>query len=106
MRRQTAYLMAAGMVVAGLSGGCSLGSMEKKVKDVTGRSDKTETRVELNSAGRKRLAALPGLTGADADKIVANRPYENRRDLVLKGVLSEAQFEKIKESVYVEQGKN
>ena len=80
--------------------------MEKKVKDVTGRSDKSETRVELNSAGRKRFAALPGLTGADADKIVANRPYGNRHNLVRKGVLSEAQFEKIKDSVYVEHGKD
>ena len=106
MRRRTAYLMAAGIVLAGLSSGCSLSSMEKKVKDVTGRSDKNETRVELNSAGRKRLAALAGFTAADADKIVANRPYENRRDLVRKGVVSEAQFEKIKDSVYVEHGKD
>jgi DNA uptake protein ComE-like DNA-binding protein len=101
-----AYLMAVGIVAAGLSNGCSLSSMEKKVKDVTGRSDKKETRVELNSAGRKRLAALPGLTAADADKIVANRPYESRRDLLRKGVLSEAQFEKMKDSVYVEHGKD
>jgi DNA uptake protein ComE-like DNA-binding protein len=106
MQRQTAYLMAVGMVVAGLSGGCSLSSMEKKVKDVTGRSDKNDTRVDLNSARRKRLDALPGLTEADADKIIASRPYENRRDLVRKGVLSEAQFEKIKDSVYVEHGKD
>jgi DNA uptake protein ComE-like DNA-binding protein len=106
MRKLTAYLMAVGMVVAGLSGGCSLSSMENKVKDVTGRSDKTETRVELNTAGRKRLAKLPGLTGADADKIIANRPYENRRDLLRKGVLSEAEFEKIKDSTYVAQGKD
>ena len=106
MRRQMTYVMAVGMVVAGLSGGCSLGSMEKKVKDVTGRSEKDETRVELNSARRKRLAALPGLTAADADKIIANRPYENKRDLVRKGVLSEAEFEKIKGSVYVEHGKD
>ena len=104
MRRQTAYLMAVGMVVAALAGGCS--SLENKVNAITGRSDKNATRVELNSAGRKRLAALSGLTGADADKIVANRPYQNRRDLVRKGVLSDAQFEKIKDSVYVEHGKD
>ena len=106
MRRQTAYLMAVCIVVAGLSGGCSLSSMEKKVKDETGRSDKHASHVELNNARRKQLAALPGLTGADADKIIANRPYENRRDLVRKGVLSEAQFDKIKDSVYVEHGKD
>jgi len=106
MRRSTAYLMAAGIVIAGLSSGCSLSSMEKKVKEETGRSDKSDSRVELNSAGRKRLAALPGLTGADADKIIANRPYETRRDLLKKGVLSEGQFEKVRDSVYVEHGKD
>ena len=74
------------------------------MKSVTGRSEKSETRVELNSAGRKRLAALPGLTAADADRIIANRPYENRRDLLRKGVLSEAQFQKVRDSVYVEHG--
>jgi len=102
MRRQTAYLIAVGVVVAGLSGGCS--SMEKKIKDVTGGSDKKETRVELNSAGRKRLAALPGLTVTDADSIVAHRPYQNRRDLVRKGALSESQFDKVRDLVYVEHG--
>jgi DNA uptake protein ComE-like DNA-binding protein len=106
MWRQTTYLMAVAMIVAGLSGGCSLSSMEKKAKEVTGQSDKTETRVELNSARRKRLAKLPGLTSADADKIIASRPYENRRDLLRKGVLTEAQFERIKDSVYVEHGKD
>ena len=102
MARHPAFVIALAMVLAGASGGCSLSSMEKKVADVSGK----ETRVELNTAGRKRLAALPGLTGADADKIVANRPYQTRRDLVRKGALSEAQFEKIKDSVYVEHGKD
>ena len=106
MRTQIACLLATGVVLATLSGGCSLSSMEKKAKEVTGRSDKSDNRVELNSAGRKRLAELPGLTPADADKIIANRPYENRRDLVRKNVLSEAQFEKMKDSVYVAHGKD
>ena len=44
MRRPTAYLMAAGIVLAGLSSGCSLSSMEKKVKSETGQSDKSDSR--------------------------------------------------------------
>jgi DNA uptake protein ComE-like DNA-binding protein len=105
VRRATIYVMMVALALAGLSSSCSLGSMEKKYNDITGRSDKKETRVELNSARRKQLAALPGLTNTDADKIIAGRPYEKRRDLVGKGVLSEGQFEKIRDSVYVEHGK-
>jgi len=104
MRERVAYLIALAVLAAGPSG-CSLSSLENAVKGDVGSAGKKETRVELNSAGRKRLAALPGLTGADADKIVANRPYANRRDLVRKSVLSEAQFEKLKDSVYVEHAK-
>lgn len=104
MRKPAPHLIAA-LALAGLiSGGCSLGSVEKKYEDVTGRSEKA-THVELNSARRKRLNALPGLTGDDADRIIANRPYEKKHDLVRKGVLSESQFEKIKDDVYVEHGK-
>ncbi len=103
--RRTATCMAIAVALAGLSSGCSLSSMEKKYKDVTG-SEKKDSRVELNSAHRKQLAELPGLTGADADKIIAHRPYENRRDLVRKGVLTEGQFDKVKESVYVEHAKD
>ena len=105
MRRGTTYLLAAVVTVAGLSSGCSLSSMEKKYDDFRGRSDKKETRVELNNARRKELAALPGLTTDDADKIIANRPYENRRDLMRKSVLSEGKFQKVKDSVYVEHAK-
>ena len=104
-RHVRGYLVAAGLVLVSLSGGCSMSSMEKKARDVTGGSEKTDSRVELNTAGRKRLAALPGLDAAVADRIIANRPYQNRRDLVRKGVLSEAQFAKLKDSVYVEHGK-
>jgi DNA uptake protein ComE-like DNA-binding protein len=90
-----------------LASGCT--SMRKGWDDLTGRSDRddrTQGTVELNSAGRRRLAALPGLTGDDADRIIANRPYEKRRDLVHKGVLSESKFDKIRDDVYVDHEKN
>ena len=104
MLKRATLLIALATLTAG-SSGCSLSSLENTIKGDTGSAGKNETRVELNKAGRKRLAALPGLTGADADRIIANRPYANRRDLVRKGVLSEAQFDKIKDSLYVEHAK-
>jgi len=99
-------VLAAGVALLGLgSTGCSLSSAEKKYKDVVGGSEQSDTRVELNTASRKRLAALPGLTTTDADRIIASRPYGNRQDLIRKRVLTEQQFEKIKDSVYVEHAK-
>jgi DNA uptake protein ComE-like DNA-binding protein len=104
MRSTATYVMVAAL--AGFLGACSMSSMEKKYKDVTGSSDKEETRVELNSAGRKRLAALPGLNGDDADRIIAHRPYDKKVDLVKKNVLTQAQFDKVRSSVYVDHEKD
>jgi DNA uptake protein ComE-like DNA-binding protein len=96
--------MVVALTLAGLSTGCSLSSMEKKYDEMRGRSDRSESRVELNNARRKQLAALPGLTTDDADRIIANRPYDKKRDLVRKNVLNEAKFDRIANSVYVEHG--
>ena len=102
MRSSIAYLAAAGMITLALAGGCSLGSMKKRYRDLTGRSEHKEQKVELNTATRERLASLPGLTDADVDRIIAHRPYGFRRDLVRKGVLSEAKFHTIRDDVYVD----
>ena len=107
MRIPFAYVAVIGVMALVLTPGC--GSMMKRSDTRTGKSesaDRKQSAVELNSAGRKRLAALPGLSGEDADRIIANRPYEKRRDLVRKGVLSEKKFDKIRNAVYVDQEKN
>ena len=104
MRWPLIYLVSAAAMLL-WSAGCSLSSMEKKVDTMTGRSNTTETRVELNTASAKMLAGLPGLTAADADRIIKARPYANRVDLVRKGVLSEGQFEQVKDQVFVEHAK-
>jgi DNA uptake protein ComE-like DNA-binding protein len=105
MRRRKVCLIAAAVLATTLSGGCS--SMERAFDDVMDRGDDDDrSRVDLNSAGRKRLASLPGISDDEADRIVAGRPYENRRDLVRKRVLSEDEFERIKDHVYVDREKN
>ena len=107
MRTPVAHVAVISVMALVLAPGC--GSMMKRWDTVSGKSDRADrmqSTVELNSAGRKRLAALPGLSGDDADRIIANRPYEKRRDLVRKGVLSESKFDKIRDAVYVDQEKN
>jgi len=106
MSRRKMCLIAAAVLATTLSGGCS--SMERAFDDVMDRGDDhaDRNRVDLNSAGRKKLAALPGISDDEADKIMASRPYENRRDLVRKHVLSEDEFERVKDYVYVDREKN
>src|ERR1700741_3474522 len=59
---------------------------------------KTAT-VDLNSASATDLKALPGMTDADAVKIVQGRPYKDPSDLVSKKILSDTEFAKIKDRV-------
>jgi hypothetical protein len=43
--------------------------------------------VDINSASRAGLKTLPGIGDAEADKIIANRPYLTKSSLVSKKVL-------------------
>ncbi|HUP07550.1 MAG TPA: helix-hairpin-helix domain-containing protein [Caldimonas sp.] len=52
--------------------------------------------VDLNSASRKELMTLPGIGKAEADRIVAHRPYLVKSDLVTKNVLPIGPFLSIK----------
>ena len=53
--------------------------------------------VDINSASAADLKGLPGITEADAAKIVQSRPYKEPSDLVSKKILSETVFGKIKD---------
>jgi DNA uptake protein ComE-like DNA-binding protein len=43
--------------------------------------------IDINSASRTQLKRLPGIGDAEADRIVANRPYLSKAELVTKQVL-------------------
>lgn len=43
--------------------------------------------VDINRAGKAELKTLPGIGDAEADKIIAGRPYLSKADLVTKGLI-------------------
>ena len=55
--------------------------------------------VDLNSASRQELMTLPGIGAAEAGRIVANRPYLTKTDLVTKDVLPVGPFVSLKRLV-------
>ena len=61
--------------------------------------------VDINSASDAELKAIPGLGDAYIAKIVVNRPYANKTQLVSKKVLPESVYEKIKDKVIAKQAK-
>ena len=65
------------------------------VKEGLGR-DKT---ININKASREDLLSLPGLTDRQADRIIAERPFTNAHDLVTRHVMSDAQYDKVRDRV-------
>ena len=57
----------------------------------------TPDSVNLNSASETELAKLPGLTRQDARRIIQNRPYRDKRELVTKGILSDGEYRRIRD---------
>jgi DNA uptake protein ComE-like DNA-binding protein len=45
------------------------------------------------------LLSLPGISSDEAARIIAERPYNNASDLVSRRVISEQQYDKIKDQV-------
>jgi competence protein ComEA len=55
--------------------------------------------VDLNSASKKDLAALPGVGPDYAQTIIDARPFSSKEDLMRKKVIPQATYEKIQNCV-------
>ena len=59
--------------------------------------------IDINTASKKKLMTLPGIGDAEAARIVANRPYRTKADIVFKAGVPEGTYIAIKRRIVVAQ---
>jgi len=57
--------------------------------------------VDINTASRGDLATTLGITDAQADRIIARRPYDNTDQLVTKRAMSNGEYDHVKDKVTI-----
>lgn len=59
--------------------------------------------VDINTAKSEELKKLPGISDAEAAKIIAGRPYASKADLVVRKLIDDAVYEGLKKLIIAKQ---
>jgi len=70
---------------------------------MTSPKDTAVKLVDINSASKAELKKLPGITDADAAKIIAGRPYGSKAQLVSHDIISNAAYQNLKALIVAKQ---
>jgi competence protein ComEA len=55
--------------------------------------------LDFNSATKEQLLRLPGMTAAEADRVIAGRPWNEPGELVTRHVMPKTEYDKIADQV-------
>lgn len=70
-----------------------------QTRQVTAAKSATAEPLDLNTATPEQLKALPGIGDAFAKRIVDGRPYTMKNQIVQRGIVPQATYDKIKDNI-------
>ena len=105
MVRRISVLLAPLLLIAGLSFGQARTLKPSAFLDSQANSaaKHSSKKVDINSATKEELDALPGIGEVYSQKIVDGRPYRSKTDLVTCKVIPQSTYDKIKNDVVAHQ---
>lgn len=59
--------------------------------------------VDINTATADELKSLPGIDDAHSERIIRGRPYKQKDELVLRDIIRQATYDKIKDQIVAKQ---
>jgi DNA uptake protein ComE-like DNA-binding protein len=73
---------------------------EKKVEK---KAEKAAELIDLNTATKAQLTALPGVGESTAQRIIRNRPYAKKDQLKSMKILTDQEYDRIKDRIIAKQ---
>ena len=106
MKRKLVVTLLVLLVSISLAAGSALAQGKDTGKKATPPAAATKQKAELmdiNSASKQELMTLPGIGDAYSQKIIDNRPYRGKNDLVRKNVIPQGTYDKISGQIIAKQ---